>query len=316
MAGLHFLRPEWLWLLLPAVLVSWRLLRRQPGHDAWTRVMAPHLLEPLRAPRPDRDGKLRPALLLPLTWLLGTLALAGPAWQREASPFSEDRSAVVIVLRVSPSMLAGDIQPSRLERALHKIHDLLDLRPGTRNGLIAYYGSAHRVMPLTRDSDVIESFAAGLEPGIMPVEGDAVVEGIELANALLQRDGSVGSIVLITDAIDPAAIDRLERPAGADVHLLGIGAGPEAVPPVDSPPAPPLDADTLQSAASALGGTLTTVSIDDADVRRLNRLIERSFSNAPPIEGERWRDEGWWLLFPLGLVVLAFFRRGGAVVLE
>ena len=313
LAAFHFLRPEWLWLLLPAAAMTRLLYRRQARRNDWDGVVTPHLLTPLRARGDEQAGKWRPVLLLPIAWLTGILALAGPAWQREASPFSQDQSAAVIVLRVSPEMMAMDVAPSRLQRANHKIRDLLELRAGTRNALVAYYGSAHTVMPLTSDPDVIESFAAGLEPGIMPIEGDAVVEAIALANDLLARDGTTGSIILITDDITPAANTGLRELDGADVHLLAVGAGPEAVPPVDSPPAPPLDIQALKTSADALNASLTTVSIDDADVRRLNRLIETSFVKAPPTEGERWRDQGWWLLIPLAVIVLTFFRPGGAV---
>ena len=110
---------------------------------------------------------------------------------------------------------------------MHKIHDLLELRAGTRNALIAYYGSAHLVMPLTSDAEVIESFAAGLEPGVMPQEGDAVADAIRQANELLRQAGAAGSIVLLTDAIDAAAGAELAELKGADVHILGLAAGPE-----------------------------------------------------------------------------------------
>ena len=133
---------------------------------------------------------------------------------------------------------------------------------------------------------------------------------------VVDRAGTGGSIVLITDTIDPSARPDLARINGADVHILAVAGGPEVVPPVDSPPAPPLDMDSLQDSARVLAATVTVVTIDDTDVRRLASRIERSFVNAPPAEGERWRDEGWWLLLPLALLLLIFFRQGGAVVLR
>jgi Ca-activated chloride channel family protein len=316
LAQFHFLRPEWLWLLLPAGLIAWRLARRRAMRRGWSHILAPHLLDTLLSDQRQQAGRIRPQVVLPVAWLIGIIALAAPAWQREPSPLAEDTAAVVIVLRVGPEMLASDIQPSRLQRAIHKVHDLLQLRPGTRNALVAYGGSAHLVVPLTRDGQVIEDFAAGLDPGIMPVAGDAVVEAIALANDLLERDGATGSVVLMTDAIDPAADDGLRAIDGADVHILAVAAGPEVLPPLDSPPAPPLDLAALQRSAQALDASVTTVSVDDADVRRLTDRIRNSFARAPPGEGERWRDEGWWLLLPLALLVLLQFRNGGAVAPE
>ena len=96
------------------------------------------------------------------------LALAGPTWQREPAPFADDTAALVIVVEVTPTMLAQDVQPSRLERAALKIHDLLALRRGSVTALVAYAGSAHLVLPLTQDGDLITEFAAQLDPSIMP----------------------------------------------------------------------------------------------------------------------------------------------------
>lgn len=312
----HFLRPEWLWLLIPATLLAWGLLRRDTHQAAWRQAMAPHLLSALQVEPGHGANRARTVVMLGLAWLTAILALAGPSWQRESTPFSEDQSALVIVLRVAPEMLARDIQPNRLQRAIHKIHDLLELRPGTRNALVAYAGSAHLVMPLTSDPEVINSFAAGLDPAIMPREGDAVVEALAMADSLLRRAGVPGSIVLMTDAVEAAATASLERASEFNVHLLAIAGGPEVVPPADGPPAPPLDEPALRATARALGGSLTTVSADSADVQRLASRLERSFANAPPAQGERWRDDGWWLLLLLACWMLPFFRTGGAVVLE
>lgn len=43
-AELHFLRPQWLWLLLPTAFVLWRLLRGRGDGDAWRGLVDPHLL--------------------------------------------------------------------------------------------------------------------------------------------------------------------------------------------------------------------------------------------------------------------------------
>ena len=59
--------------------------------------------------------------------------MAGPAWREQDSPFTEDAAALVIVLEVTPSMRTTDVQPSRLERAVQKIHDLLAARRGRNN---------------------------------------------------------------------------------------------------------------------------------------------------------------------------------------
>jgi Ca-activated chloride channel family protein len=315
----HFLRPLWLLLLIPAAILMWSVYQRSDSLRAWRQVIAPHLLDHLLLRKAGEEGRWRPVYMLGVGWLAGILALAGPSWQMQPSPFSEDQAAMFIVIKVTPEMLAQDIQPSRLQRSVLKIHDLLDLKKDVRTGLIAYAGSAHLVMPLTSDTGIINNFAAALEPGIMPVEGDEPAEAIALANQRLKKAAVPGSIVLIADAIDAsqlAALDKMRERGGSEVHILAMAAGPEVVPPPGSPPAPVLDLDSLRQAASAMGGSVTVVTADKRDVESLAGNIERSISHAPASEGQQWQDAGYYLLWLLVLIMPMFFRHGGAVAVE
>jgi Ca-activated chloride channel family protein len=249
-------------------------------------------------------------------WILGSLALAGPTWEREPAPFGEETAALVIVLKVTPTMLASDIQPTRLARANHKIRDLLAQRPGGRSALIAYSGSAHVVMPLTSDARIIEQFAGELSPDIMPLEGDVVAEAIELAKATLAASELPGSIVLLADEIAANQLDILSmQHAGSDpeTHILAMAAGPDAPVSLDGPPAPALDEVTMQQAARNAGGSLVRLTADEGDVARLSRLAASSVASVSVGEGETWRDGGYYLLPVLALLVLLGFRPGWMV---
>jgi len=315
----HFLRPSWLLLLIPAGLLMWSVYQRADSLRAWRKVIAPNLLEHLLLHESGEGGRWRPVYMLGFAWLTGILTLAGPSWQMQASPFSEDQAAMFIVIKVTPEMLAQDIQPSRLQRAVIKIHDLLELKKDVRTGLIAYAGSAHLVMPLTSDGGIINSFAEALEPGIMPLDGDEPAEAIALANRRLEKAAVPGSIVLITDAIDRskvAALNEVHKQGGVEVHILAMAAGPEVIPPPGSPPAPVLDLDSLHEAAAAMGGTVTRVTADKRDLESLSARIERSMSHVPAQEGQQWQDAGYYLLALIALIMLTFFRSGGSVAVE
>jgi len=296
----HFLRPAWLLLLIPAGFLMWSVYRRSDSLRAWRKVISPHLLEhllvygggDLKDRRGDAapTGGWRPIYLLGLGWLLGILALAGPSWQMH-----------------------------RLQRSVLKIHDLLALKKDVRTGLIAYAGSAHLVMPLTSDTGIINNFAAALEPAAMPLEGDEPAEAIALASQRLKDAAVPGSIVLITDSVDTsqlAALENTYKQTAIEVHILAMAAGPEAIPPPGSYPAPALDLDSLRKAAHVMGGTVTTLTADKQDVENLSTKIERSISHVPAQEGQQWKDAGYYLLFLLALILLFFFREGGAVAVE
>jgi Ca-activated chloride channel family protein len=315
----HFLRPAWLLMLPPAGLVVWSVLRRQDPARTWKQLIDPQLLEHLVVRGDARRSRFRPVYILAAAWLVGTIALAGPAWEREPNPLLEDQSALFIVVKVAPEMLAEDIQPSRLRRAVQKIGDLLQLRPGARTGLIAYAGSAHLVVPLTSDPEVISFFATELEPDLMPVAGDEPVQALALADRRLEASGLPGSIVMVADSVDPLLVGEIEalRESGsADIHVFAVAAGPEVVPPAGSPPAPALDESAMQAVARAGGGTLVRITPDDTDLQQLASRIERSIASAPVQEGERWKDAGYYLAWLIALLLLPLFRRGGGVALS
>lgn len=323
LAAFHFLRPGWLLLLLPAAWVIWSIQRRQDPLRRWKAVIAPGLLESLLLESDERESRLRPAYLVAAAWVLAIVALAGPTWRKEATPFTQDRAALFLVLKVTPGMLAQDIQPSRLQRAVQKIGDLLETRPGTRTGLIAYAATAHLVVPLTSDAGVIDYFAPALTPGVMPEAdqglADDPVAAVRLAARRLKRASVPGSIVLIADAIEPSAAPGLKQVAaesGSRITVYAVAAGPEVLPPPGSPPAPPLDEGAMKRVARAAGGGLVVVTPDDSDLAALNQRIESSISAAPAQEGERWQDPGYWFVPLFVLLVLPFFRRGGAVALK
>ena len=84
-----------------------------------------------RGRQAHRSGEHRPCLVV-----------AGPTWEREITPFTEDHAPLVIAIELTPSMLCTDQQPTRLERARHKVRDLLARRRGARTAVIGYAGSA------------------------------------------------------------------------------------------------------------------------------------------------------------------------------
>lgn len=306
LSAFHFLRPGWLWLLPVTALVVWLIARRGDARRGWQKIVAPHLLTALLVNR-QPTGRVQPLPVLAVVLGLGIVALAGPAWRHEPSPFTEDKAALVIVLKVTPSMLTSDLQPTRLERAVQKLQDLLARRAGTRTALIAYAGSAHRVMPLTPDAEIINAFARELRPELMPRDGDDPAAAVALANRQLEEARQSGSILLVSDGITMAEADKIAetmKPGRIPIVMLGaVGFDPQ------SP-----EHRELAEAARAMGADLEFVTPDDRDVTAITARVERSLSAVGDTEGgTRWKDEGFWLVPVLCGLALFWFRPGWVV---
>jgi Ca-activated chloride channel family protein len=294
MADFHFLRPWCLLAILPCALLWLRAWQQSISLGNLEKSVEPHLLKHLLIDA-NSTKQFHPPHLLAATLALSILALAGPSWKQTPAPFSDAQAGLFVILRVSPTMQATDVQPTRLERARHKLSDLLEARAGTATGLIAYNGSAHLVMPLTKDDRIISTMAESLSPEIMPRDGDALADALQLAHSYFERANMAGSILVITDSVTQS--DNLSSPL--PVQFWSIQS-----------PQAPVTAE-IQSAARQLSGPVTKLSIDDTDVQQIARRAKADFANASnDALGNRWQDGGYTLLPLLALLYLLNFRKG------
>ena len=88
--ALHFLRPQWLWLLLavPVIYLSFHI--RDDVRARWKRYIEPDLLDHLIVAR-KRNWRFRPVDMVAALIVLGAIAVAGPAWKHEQPPFAHHR---------------------------------------------------------------------------------------------------------------------------------------------------------------------------------------------------------------------------------
>jgi len=301
----HFMRPYWLLVLIPLCLVVY-LRWKQEADEQWQQFLPSHLRQVLTIGEIGWRKHL-PLKLLTVSMVLAVLVCAGPSWQREASPFGEDKSSLLVVLDNSDSMLLQDIAPSRLERAKQKIRDLMALRQGGRTGLVVYSGSAHIAMPLTQDSDVFTPFLAAIEPDIMPVEGKSAETILPLLTQQLGTE-TVGTLLLLTDGVNPNTIEQFEAYFSDSPHqLLILAVGNTAV-----KTGSPIDLASLRQLASATGGKVLELTVDDGDITTLNRQIER-YMQLNNESAMPWKDMGYYLLIPVAFMLLLWFRKGWLV---
>jgi len=169
----HFLRPYWFLMLIPLAIMLWSLLWYLKKGDSWQQVIDPKLLKHLLN-QSSSAKNFKPLMILGLIWFTTVFALAGPAWEKHQQPVFRNNNAKVILLDLSQSMLAEDIQPDRLTRAKYKILDLLRDYPEGQTGMAVFSGEAYTVSPLTNDTHTIALMVSDLSPDIMPVSGSNI----------------------------------------------------------------------------------------------------------------------------------------------
>ena len=329
----HFLRPWWFMGLLQVAAVvafySWR--KRSAG--SWENIINPELLPFLMQGSEGKKVVSNTWLLAIVVggWIICCLSLAGPTWQQLPQPVHKQDAALVVVLDLSPSMLAEDISPSRLVRARYKLIDILTRRTEGVVGLIVYGGDAHTVSPLTEDSNTIVSIVPVLAPSLLPQYGSNIEEALANAVDLAVTGGyQQADILLISDGIDRSALAELtpiiSQQGDFRLSILGVGtqqgapiptgAGGFAKRPNGNVIVAKLNVAAMQQLAANNGGVYHTISADDRDVDTLITSMTSLFSDNTR-ETDRsfdlWDDQGYWLALLLLPVVLLSFRKGTIV---
>ena len=329
----HFLRVEWLWLLPLWGVILWFLPKIQSSQIDWAQWIAPPLQRLLIvSSQISQHRKKQLQVGFALIWVLSTLALAGPAWERLPQPLLVRDQARVILLDLSYSMLATDLQPNRLERARYKIEDLLNRFQEGQTAIVLYAGDAHTLVPLTEDVETIRTLLPSLHPSLMPVRGsrpDLAFENvIEMLN---QVDIQNSHLVWITDGIDDQQVKPLQNLLSSQRHkltVLAVGT-PSGAPIVlekgnylkdtnNNIVIPQLDLAPLKAVAETLGGQVLPVQYDDSDLDRLVAFEEKDQGfqeQEEELTTDRWREEGPWLFVLLLPLVALIFRRGWLFVL-
>lgn len=321
----HILRPWWLLLLPLMAWLLWLLTHREKRSGRWQTLLPPAFHAVLLRGGRGRSSRL-PWIALGLAWLLAILALLGPSWQRVEQNDMKPADPLVVMLELTPQMLASDASPNRLAQARRKLLDLLQARGDAQTAIVVYAGSAHTVVPLSDDLGTSRNLLEALKPSIMPEPGKradlAVARALELLKGGAQGQGR---LLLITSSLDDgerSAIGKLLGNRGERLRILGVGSS-EGAPIVQEDGTfmkddqgailmPRLDTVGLSRFARDLGGQYRTISLEERDLRTLGLLDgpQQLRDNGHKTQLRSWADQGYWLLLPLLLLAACAGRRG------
>jgi Ca-activated chloride channel family protein len=328
----HFIRPNWLFALLPLVIIVAGLMLKNTRQNQWTTSIDKHLLSHLLVGQNKiQSSTFSPLLFLAISLLLAVLAMAGPTWEKKPLPVFETEISKVILLDLSLSMESTDVKPSRLVRAKHKINDLLSRTNEGQVALIVYAGDAFVISPLTTDANTILTMVPSLSPSLMPVLGSEPQTAFKLADELLLNAGVFsGQIIWITDGVDDrdyALVAAELKQSRHQISILAVGTREGA--PIPLPDGqgflkdaggnivlPSLRLAPLEQLAQVSAGTVTQLSVDDRDIDQLLASLKEPqefIASEDDLEMDTWVELGPWLLIPI-LFVTAFAFRKGVVV--
>lgn len=136
---------------------------------------------------------------------------------------------IIFALDVSNSMLAADVNPSRLERAKQVIYSLINKLGNDRIGIIIFAGKAYMQMPLSSDHSVVPMFLNSATPQSVPTQGTDISSALKMCNVSFSDDEkSYKSVIILSDGEeqDENAVKQagLMSESGIVINTVGFGS--------------------------------------------------------------------------------------------
>lgn len=237
-------------------------------------------------------------ILRTIIFILLIVSLLGPSFgesKREVKSVGKD---IFILVDLSQSMNATDIQPTRLEKLKFELKNLIEAFSSDRIGVIIFSSEAFMQAPLTYDQNALNLFVETLHTGLVPNAGTDFAPPLKMAlEKLNEEDTPLTSqkskiILLISDGEDfgEDTQDVASNIEELDIKLFTLGIGTERGSKIrtnngfkkdraGNDVVTRLDSKSLKSLANLTDGQYFEVNDTNNDI---NRLI----SKINTIEGE------------------------------
>jgi Ca-activated chloride channel homolog len=318
---IHFLQPQWFWLLtlLPLVMV-WR---GRPGPVAAIEYSNVGLAQEVARSSRSRAGGW--------VWLLaivaGILMIAGLARPQRLHSRTEvtlNGIDIVLGLDISGSMQALDFaigrqRINRIEGVKSVVSKFIEERPNDRIGLIAFAGVPFLISPLTLDHDWLQQNLGRLSVASVD-DGTAIGSAIAACvNRLRMTPAKSKVVILLTDGVNntgkisPLAAAEAAKSMGVKIYTIGVGVRGKAPIPVKDDAGRmhvimadvDVDEKTLQAIADETGGKFYRATDTDS-LQKIYEEINRFEKTAQTVQRFEHIEELYpWALIPaLGILGL------------
>ena len=234
----RFAHPDFLYLLfLLPVLVAFYVYAIVLKKKAIKKYGNPELLAELMPEVSPKRQHLKFWLLFGAITMV-IIVMAGPQFGSKLETVKRQGGEVMIALDISNSMLAQDVQPSRLEKAKRLVAQLVDKMENDKVGMIVFAGDAFTQLPITSDYISAKMFLESINPSLISKQGTAIGAAINLATRSFTPQEGVGrAVIVITDGEnhEGGAVEAAKAAAekGIQVSVLGVGMPDGAPIPVE-----------------------------------------------------------------------------------
>jgi len=217
-----FLHPEFLYYMLPLVIILFSFLLTQKEPQA--SYFSDEIINKLRVSSNTLTLKARNAIFM-LIAILMIVSLAAPVIKDGKVEVKAKSADIMIALDISDSMLAADVYPNRLKLAKQKALELLRLAPNERIGVIGFAKNSYLVSPLSFDHEAVRFLLSKLDTSSITEQGTNLMSMLETVDKTIKKD-SKKYILIFSDGGDKKDFSkeiRFAKEKGIVVFVLGMG---------------------------------------------------------------------------------------------
>jgi len=261
---MHFLAPQYLWLLLGVAALTTAYVLQQLRRKRYVaRFSNVELLGSVAPKRPGWRRHLTFALLL-LSLSILTIGVAQPS---AAVRVPREEATVMLAVDVSLSMEATDVLPSRIDAAKSAARTFVKIIPSRVNlGLLSFAHDASVVVPPTLNRAQFVKGVNSLHLANYTAIGEAIFGSLQAISVFSQATTPNGGkapaarIVLLSDGSNTvgrsvASAITAARKAGVQVSTIAFGTQTGTVESNGQTIRVPADEDTLRRIATDTGGS-------------------------------------------------------------
>lgn len=282
MNDFHFLRPTLLWLLIiPLVYLIGRLFIQYKRNHI--RYIVPEMI-PYLTNASNGYKELLFRLLPALGLAVGIVALAAPVWEKTVVKLPQQQSLSIVI------NLPGNCSTNDVVQMKVATYHLLDSLETQNVSLSVQSGSAHLLIPYTKDYRLIRTYVEFISPEIMPLRGDHLEEIVRVTTP--PSTTSFHSVVYVTPMMSEDKAELWKKTVLQADYKVALTTQRSLV--TDSVNFIFADADNKGI------GTLMCSVKKKADEKMQEKALKDS---------TQWKDRGYLLCIPATLLLLPLFFR-------
>lgn len=296
-------------MLIPIILLMFLILTNK---DSFQKHFSKEVLEKLSIAN-KAMGKTTRNILLFISLILMTIALARPVANEKEHSFKQEVAAIVVAIDVSKSMLANDIYPNRLAMAKQKLLNIIELSKKNAIAVVLFAKSSFILSPVTQDFNSLKILVENLNTGLNFDNGSNIFSTLESTNKLLKEYDNKNLILLTDGGNNDSYVKEIEFANANKINIYTVATATKKASPIKLEDGKFLTKkdgsivtvslnENIKNLSLNTNGGYINYSISNDDIKQILADIDRK-SSKKELESKKFKTYTELFYYPLALAL-------------